>query len=112
MNLVAEQAKFLLDVCTLIQWCTKQGWVVTGGELLRPVEMQEIYVKTGRSKTMNSKHLKKLAIDLNFFKNDVYICEKNLLQECGDYWEKLNPKNKWGGNWSSFKDCPHYERVI
>lgn len=112
MSLVGEQALFLLDACTLIQWCTEQGWVVTGGELLRPVEMQEIYVKSGRSKTMDSKHIQKLAIDLNFFKDGAYVCDKPSLQKTGDYWESLNPKNSWGGNWNSFKDCPHYQRSV
>ena len=119
MPLVAQQAQFLLDVCNLIQWCTTQGWVVTGGELQRPVEMQEIYIKTGRSKTMESKHLRRLAIDLNFFKNNEYICTVEDLSEVGKYWESLSPKNRWGGNfdrdWSkkdNFKDAPHFERVI
>lgn len=112
MSLVAEQAKFLLDVCTLIQWCTEQGWTVTGGELLRPVEMQEIYVKGGRSKTMNSKHLQRLAIDLNFFRDGTYICTKEELSSIGKKWESLSPSNRWGGNFSNFKDCPHFERTI
>lgn len=119
MSLVAEQAAFLLDMCTLIQWCTKQGWTVTGGELLRPVEMQKIYVDTGRSKTMDSKHIQKLAMDLNFFKGGEYICTIEELSLIGHKWEELSPKNRWGGNfdkdWNrpdNFKDAPHFERVI
>jgi hypothetical protein len=118
-SLVKEQAAFLLDVCKLIQWCTQQGWVVTGGELLRPIEMQRIYVKTGRSKTLASKHLDKLAIDLNFFKDDEFICSIEGLAPIGKYWESLDPKNRWGGNfdkdWTkedNFKDAPHFERVV
>lgn len=119
MSLNKEQAAFLLDICTLIQWCTEQGWMVTGGELLRPIEMQEIYVKTGRSKTMNSKHLKKLAMDLNFFKDGTYICTVEELAPIGHKWETLSPSNRWGGNfdknWArpdNFKDAPHFEREI
>lgn len=120
MSLNNEQAAFLLDMCTLIQWCTEQGWMVTGGELLRPIEMQEIYVKSGRSKTMDSKHLKKLAVDLNFFNADgEYLCTVKDLEPIGHKWESLNPKNRWGGNFDkdwgkedNFKDAPHFERVI
>lgn len=112
MNLRTEQAFFLLDFIKLIEFAISKGFSVTAGELLRPVEMQEIYVKTGRSKTMNSLHLKKLAGDLNFFLNGKYVCEKEALQEVGDFWESLSPKNSWGGNWSSFKDVPHFERRI
>lgn len=111
MSLVAEQAAFLLDVAQLIQKATELGWTVTGGELYRTAEQQQIYVKTGRSKTMNSNHLKRLAIDLNFFQQDrKLVYSKAALQAIGDYWESLNPKNSWGGNWSSFKDVPHFER--
>ena len=66
MSLVKEQAAFLLDVAKLINKATELGFVVTGGELARTPEQQAIYVKTGRSKTMNSIHLKRCAIDLNF----------------------------------------------
>lgn len=109
-GLVAEQAAFLLDACQLVRHATALGFVVTGGELQRPLEMQEIYVKTGRSKTLKGQHLRKLAIDLNFFVRGELCYDKAALQPVGDYWESLNPKNSWGGNWESFKDLPHFER--
>ncbi len=119
MSLVAEQAAFLLDGCKLIQYATSLGFVVTGGELQRPIEMQEIYVKTGRSKTMKGMHLKRLAIDLNFFLNGKLILDRAVLAPLGKFWEGLNPKNRWGGNfdkdWTradSFVDAPHFERYI
>jgi len=57
MSLSQEQAAFLLDVCKLIEHATQTGFMVTGGELARTPEQQAIYVKTGRSKTMDSIHL-------------------------------------------------------
>ena len=63
MSLNQEQAAFLLDMCKLIQYATEQGFVVTGGELAKTPEQQAIYFKTGRSKTMNSIHLKRCAIE-------------------------------------------------
>jgi len=110
MSQVTEQAAFLLDICNFIQYATSQGFVVTQGEAQRPVEMQEIYVKTGRSKTMDSRHLVRMAQDLNFFIAGKYITKKEHLQELGNYWESLHPKNSWGGNWNNFKDTPHFER--
>jgi peptidoglycan L-alanyl-D-glutamate endopeptidase CwlK len=112
MSLVAEQAQFLMDVCKLVVFATKQGFVVTGGELFRTPEQQEIYVKTGRSKTMNSYHLKRCAVDLNFFKGGELIYDIKVLGPVGAYWESLNQKNSWGGNWKSFKDVPHFERRV
>ncbi len=116
MSLVDEQAAFLTDVCKLILRATELGFTITGGELERKPEMQEIYVRTGRSKTMNSRHLSKCAIDLNFFKmvdgkrTLIYDIHDEDLKEVGRFWESLSPKNSWGGNWNSFKDVPHFER--
>lgn len=110
MSLSQEQAAFLLDVCKLIQYATEQGFVVTGGELARTLEQQAIYFKTGRSKTMNSNHIKRCAIDLNFFKDGKIIWNKDQLAQIGAYWESLNSKNRWGGNFKSLVDCPHFER--
>lgn len=112
MSLVAEQAQFLMDVCKLVVFATKQGFVVTGGELFRTPEQQEIYLKTGRSKTMNSYHLKRCAVDLNFFKEGKLIYDIKALAPVGAYWESLSKKNSWGGNWNSFKDVPHFERRV
>ncbi len=110
-GLVAEQAAFLIDVSRLIQFATAEGWVITGGELWRSPEQQEIYFKTGRSKTMNSNHLRRCAIDLNFFWNGKLIWDKELIRTVGEYWESLSPKNRWGGNFKGFVDVPHFERV-
>ena len=112
MSLSQEQAAFLLDACKLIQYAADQGWTVTGGELYRTPEQQEIYLKTGRSKTMASNHLKRCAIDLNFFKNGQLIWDKQQLAPLGQYWESLNPKNRWGGNFKSLVDVPHFERNV
>lgn len=112
MTLSDHQAAFLLDVCKLIEYATKQGWKITGGELYRTVEQQEIYLKTGRSKTMNSRHLKRCAIDLNFFKDGKLVWDKEKIRPIGVYWESLNPINRWGGNFKSLVDVPHFERNV
>lgn len=112
MSLVAEQAAFLLDAAKLIQYATEQGWVITGGELFRTAEQQQIYVRTGRSKTMNSNHLKRCAIDLNFFRDGKLVWDKAQLAPLGAFWESLNPKNRWGGNFKSLVDVPHFERNV
>lgn len=118
-RLADEQAAFLLDFCKLIVYATELGFTVTPGELLRTIEQQRIYVETGRSKTMDSPHIRKLAGDLNFIKDGVLIWDAKLLEPIGRYWESLNPKNRWGGNfdrdWTrpdKFVDRPHFERRI
>ena len=112
MSLNKEQAAFLLDVCKLVTHATEQGFVVTGGELARTPEQQAMDFKTGRSKTMNSIHLKRCAIDLNFFKDGKIIWDKTTIAPLGEYWESLHIKNRWGGNFKSLVDCPHFERNV
>lgn len=112
MSMVTEQAAFLLDACKLVQFATEQGFTVTGGELYRTTEQQQIYVNTGRSKTMNSNHLKRCAIDLNFIKAGQLVYDIAQLEAIGRYWESLSPKNSAGMFWKSFKDVPHFERKV
>lgn len=108
MSLGKHQEAFSRDFCKLLIKAFELGYDVRIGEVERTTITQEYYVKTGRSKTMNSIHLKKCAADVHFFKNGV-ICYP---QELGDYWESLDPLNQWGGNWKSFKDSPHFQRTV
>lgn len=119
MGLIQEQWEFLKDVAKLINEADRLGIQLTAGEMYRTQEQQEIYVRTGKSKTMNSNHLKRLAVDFNFFINGELVYNHPLIDELAKYWELLNIKNRWGGNfdkdWSrpdSFKDQPHFERKI
>ena len=106
------QFEFLLDVSKLITKIQELGFTATGGELFRTTEQQQIYMDTGRSKTMKSMHLLRLAIDLNIFKNDQMVGDVNVLKPIGDYWQSLNPKNKWGGYFLNFIDSPHFQRDL
>ncbi len=115
MSLLREQSTFLLHVAELIQKASELGFYASGGELYRTSEQQALHVKNGRSNTMNSQHLKRLAVDLNFFKAApdgtlklTYDVEE--LRPLGQFWEGLDAANRWGGNWTSFKDTPHFER--
>lgn len=111
--MVQQQHFFLRDVAKLIFYATETGLLVTGGELYRTQEQQDIYVAKGLSKTRNSNHLRRLAIDLNFFtKAGTLLSSKNDLQRIGNYWEALDPANRWGGNFTSFLDTPHFERNV
>lgn len=108
MSLGAEQEAFSRDLVKLMSKAHELGYGIRMGEVLRPVEMQQLYMKTGRTKTMNSMHLKKCAADLHFTKNGELLYP----EELGRYWESLNPKNQWGGHWKKFKDKPHFQRTV
>ena len=112
MSLVNEQYAFLLDMCKLVQYAQSIGFKMTAGELYRTPEQQEIYMKTGRSQTMDSLHLKRLAVDFNIFKDDKLCYDKKVLAPLGAYWESLHPMNSWGGNGRKLVDTPHFSRGL
>lgn len=111
MSLSDEQWEFLQDVARLIRFAGEKNMKLTGGELLRTPEQQELYYQQGKSKTLNSNHLKKLAIDLNLLVNG-RLATREEYRPLGQYWESLDPKNRWGGNFKGFVDSPHFERFI
>lgn len=112
MSNVSEQAAFMLDLCKLVQKATEMGFVITAGELYRTPEQQQIYVNTGRSRTMNSLHLQRRAVDLNFFKDGKLTYDKAALAPLGAFWESLHPLNSWGGNGVKLVDTPHFSRGV
>lgn len=107
-----QQNFFVEDVITILMFILSlEGYTVSFGEAHRPDEMQKIYLEKGLTKTLESYHQKRLAIDLNIFVNGKLTYDKKLLQVIGDKWESLNPLNRWGGNFKSFVDAPHFERA-
>ncbi len=106
MTLGEHQEIFAYHQFLLEQEAYRLGYKIRRGEAERTVEQQRIYFLAGRSKTMDSRHIKKCAQDLHFFK-DGKLCYP---KELGAFWESLDPLNSWGGNWRSFKDAPHFER--
>jgi len=83
-------------------------------EGLRTKERQKELVASGASKTMNSRHLTGHAVDL------VPIGPNGKAAFDWPLYDKLGPAVKaaaekedvaldWGGDWTSFKDGPHFE---
>jgi D-alanyl-D-alanine carboxypeptidase len=116
MTLGQSQEAFAHDVVSLLSKAWELGFSVRLGEVQRPIEMQQLYVKTGRSKTMDSMHIKKCAIDLVLL-IDGQVCTRAQIKPLGDWWESLSSIHQWGGNWrgavdngkSSFVDAPHFQ---
>lgn len=111
MSLREEQCKFTKDVNKLFTWAFSMGYEITLGEAFRTPEQQAIYFNSGRSKTMNSKHLQRCAIDLFVFKDGKLLTTKEEMQPIGNAWEGLSKENEWGGNWG-FCDTPHFQRNV
>ncbi|WP_170000592.1 M15 family metallopeptidase [Campylobacter sp. RM9328] len=112
MTLGNHQEAFMQDVANILAYLHDNGYTVRGGDLQRSKEQQKIYFNQGKSKTLKSNHLLKCAVDLHIFRNGRLLQDKHDLQAIGDYWEALNNLNRWGGNFKTFLDVPHFERNI
>lgn len=104
MNLSKKQKLFTHLVAKLIEFVYSQGYELTFGEAWRPPETAAIYAKQGKG-IKNSLHTKRLAIDLNLFKGDVYLTKSEDYKPLGEFWEGLDPLCRWGGR---FKDGNHF----
>ena len=109
MTLSQRQSIFTFNVHKLIEFAYKIGFTLTFGEVFRTAEQQTIYVNTGRSKTMNSMHLQRLAVDFNLFINGELTNDPAKFKELGDYWKLLNTANRWGGDFKTLSDPYHFE---
>jgi len=109
MSLSQKQMIFTKNVASLIVYADLIGIGLTFGDAYRNDFTQKKYVELGLSKTMNSNHRKRLAVDFNFFIDGKLTYDKHKLAELGKFWESLHLKNRWGGNFKSFIDTPHFE---
>lgn len=104
MTLREHQSLFARLLPRLLDFAYNNGYEVTLGEAWRPPETAELYAKTGRG-IANSLHTDKLAIDLNLFKNGVFLGSTEDHRPLGEFWEALHPLCRWGGR---FRDGNHY----
>jgi peptidoglycan L-alanyl-D-glutamate endopeptidase CwlK len=81
---------------------TKVDFGVTEG--LRTRETQEMYVRTGKSQTMNSKHLTGEAVDLVAFVNGTVSWELNLYDDIAEAMRIAAKEHdlplRWGAAWN------------
>jgi hypothetical protein len=103
MTLRKQQSQFAEMAARLILHAINIGYEVTFGDAFRDPRLHgELGVKKGYG-TKNSFHKKRLAIDLNLFKDGKYLEGTEAHKELGEWWEAQG--GKWGGR---FKDGNHY----
>jgi hypothetical protein len=116
MKLSQKQQLFAHDVACLITQIFKQGYGCTLGECWRTKEQAEIYAKNGKG-ILSSLHCKRLAIDLNLFKDGVYLTDSKEYLKFGSFWESIDANNRWGGFFvkkygGKIVDGNHFERIL
>ena len=104
-----RQEQFTLNIAHLIEYIYSQGYKCTFGETYRTHEVALGYAKVGKG-IVDSNHCYRLALDLNLFDSSgTYLHDSNDYKKFGEYWEKLNPFNEWGGRWKHRPDGNHFE---
>ena len=110
MKLSEKQQDFSRKVGIFLLWIySHPGWAVTIDEIYRSQRLQDIYYKEGKTKTCYSKHTKKLAMDLNLFKNGRLIVERKKYRPLGEFWE-FCLSGRWGGRFG-IKKRDHDKKV-
>jgi len=82
-------------------------------EGLRTKERQAYLVEKGASKTMNSRHLTGDAVDLAPIVNNKVSWDWKdfypLAEAVKEAAKQVKVEVEWGGDWTSFKDGPHWQ---
>jgi len=90
--LIKKQSEFTRKVALLILFAYEEGYTLTFGDA---------WAQSGHR--IGSLHYDRLAIDLNLFKDGIWLKETEDHRELGEFWELLG--GSWGGR---FGDGNHY----
>jgi peptidoglycan LD-endopeptidase CwlK len=87
---------------------TEQDFTVIEG--LRSVERQRELLNSGKSTTMNSRHITGHAVDIcpwpvSWDWDEFYPIADAMKQAASE----LDIDLQWGGDWKSFPDAPHFQ---
>lgn len=107
LTLRQKQVVFARLVAQLINRATREGYEVTFGEAYRSPEEAARLAELGKG-IRQSLHTKRLAIDLNLFKDGNYLSTTEAHRKLGEWWEELSTDRYrccWGGR---FNDGNHY----
>lgn len=104
MTLREKQSLFVGLVSSLIRQAGTLGYDLTFGEAYRSPEEAARLAKLGLG-IAKSLHTQRLAIDLNLFRDGVYLSSNDSHRPLGEWWEQQHPLCRWGGR---FNDGNHY----
>ncbi len=109
MSLGDTQREFSRDIVYLKIHMLAMGYEFTEGDAYRDPRVHGVWGKKTSYSHAESLHKLRLAVDINLFLNGRYLTETKDHKQFGTYWESLNSKNKWGGNYPN-PDGNHYAR--
>lgn len=102
-----KQRRFLPLVSKLIDFAYAQGYQLTEGEGYRTPEQAALNAQhhTGIA---NSLHTLRLAVDVQLFKDGVYLADAAAYEILGTFWKTLDPDACWGGDFRPLVDGDHF----
>ena len=109
MTLGQKQRVFTRLVAELIKHAYWLGYELTLGDAYRSPQQAAANAAAGTG-IRNSLHSQRLAIDLNLFKDGVYLIDSAAHRPLGEFWESLSTDEYrccWGGRFSR-PDGNHY----
>ena len=104
MTLGQKQRLFAKLVGELLVEIYRQGYEVSIDWAYRPPEVAAYYADLGIG-IRSSLHTLKLAVDLNLFKDGVWLRSSEDHRQFGEWWEAQHELCRWGGR---FNDGNHY----
>jgi hypothetical protein len=107
LSLGAKQKLFARLLVQLFTIAFDLGYEITLGEAWRPPVTAAYYAGTGQG-IKNSNHTLRLAVDINLFKNGVYLTATEDYKFLGDHWKVLNSLCRWGGDFKGRPDGNHF----
>lgn len=103
MTLGQMQRKFTRMIADLIVFAYDNGYELTIGDAFRDPRVHGSVGEKKSYSSANSNHKIRLAIDLNLFKDGVFLTSSEDHKPLGQYWESIG--GSWGGR---FDDGNHY----
>ena len=98
MKLGTAQRKFSLMLAQLIIFAYSKGYEISIGDVYA--------LPADKRHRPGSFHYKKLAADLNLFKDGIYFRKTEKHRILGEFWEVIG--GTWGGRFKRVSDGNHY----
>jgi hypothetical protein len=109
-ELLRLQFEFTRNFALLLIYADRMGYQISLGEAWRPPETAQLYASQGRG-ISNSLHKDRLAVDINLFRDGIYLRDVDAYKPLGDFWKELSPLNAWGGDFKDGQGFPKPDAV-